>query len=79
VLDEVESIAKAMKKCLPDGIPVGLCHGDIHRANASIDEDGTVTLFDFDELARGPLSYDLACYWRKCLLENQDRAVADGE
>lgn len=77
VLDEVQGIAESMRALLPGALPLGLCHGDVHLGNANIDADGTVTIFDFDELARGPLAYDLACIWRKCRLGSEDEAVAD--
>lgn len=77
VLDEVQGIAESMRALLPGVLQLGLCHGDVHLGNANIEADGAVTIFDFDELARGPLAYDLACFWRKCRLESEDEAAAD--
>jgi Ser/Thr protein kinase RdoA (MazF antagonist) len=80
VLDEVRSIASDQNARIGGDIPVGLCHGDLHPQNANIDdEDGAITMFDFDELTRGPHLYDLACYWRKCLLGHDRRSVAEDE
>lgn len=35
------------------------------------------TLFDFEALATGPVVYDLACLWRRRLVETQFRAIPD--
>lgn len=40
----------------------GVCHGDVHGANAHIAEDGVVTLFDFDCCGLGWRSYDIAVF-----------------
>jgi Ser/Thr protein kinase RdoA (MazF antagonist) len=53
--------------------------GDLHPQNANIDDDGTITMFDFDELACGPHVYDLACCWRKCLLAHDRRTDSEDE
>jgi Ser/Thr protein kinase RdoA (MazF antagonist) len=79
VLDEVRDLAREMCTRVGVGVPRGLCHGDVHAANANIDREENVTVFDFDELAYGPLAYDLACYWRKCILEHEQRHAAEVE
>ena len=56
-------------------VPIGLCHGDVHVGNTRIADD-VVTLFDFDVCGMGPLAYDLACQWRKCLLALEQRDAA---
>ncbi|CAN5704649.1 hypothetical protein BH11PSE3_BH11PSE3_24530 [soil metagenome] len=46
-------------------LSLGLCHGDCHGYNAMV-EDGTATLFDFDEGGIGWLAYDLATFLWSC-------------
>jgi Ser/Thr protein kinase RdoA (MazF antagonist) len=50
----------------------GLLHGDARAANAVQSETGEPTWLDLDQMAHGPLVYDLACLWRK------DVVLADG-
>jgi Ser/Thr protein kinase RdoA (MazF antagonist) len=52
---------------LQAGLTVGLCHGDCHGYNATIDQD-TATLFDFDEGGAGWIAYDLATFLWSCQL-----------
>lgn len=40
----------------------GFCHGDVHELNAHIDQDNTVTFFDFDCCGTGWRAYDLATF-----------------
>ncbi len=43
-----------------DADSYGLIHFDAHEANLLIDDDGTITLFDFDDCAYGWFVYDIA-------------------
>jgi Ser/Thr protein kinase RdoA (MazF antagonist) len=48
---------------LPRGAGIfGMCHGDLHPANARFAADGTPTLFDFDLCGYGWRIYDLAVF-----------------
>jgi Ser/Thr protein kinase RdoA (MazF antagonist) len=45
----------------------GTCHGDCHGFNARFGQDGTATLFDFDDGGVGWRAYDLAVFlWSAC-------------
>jgi Ser/Thr protein kinase RdoA (MazF antagonist) len=54
------------------GLSVGLCHGDCHGYNATVDNDAA-TLLDFDELGIGWLAYDLATFLRTCQFSSADK------
>lgn len=79
VVDQVRKIAQHIGPHMVVGTPLGLCHGDVHPQNANVDTDGTVTLFDFDELGYGPFAYDLACYWRNAVLTHGFSQAATDE
>lgn len=40
----------------------GVCHGDLHWGNARVQDDSTLTLFDFDCCGMGWRAYDLAVF-----------------
>ena len=42
------------------GLERGVCHNDLHGANAHIDDQDRVTFFDFDECSPGYYAYELA-------------------
>ena len=42
------------------GLEMGVCHNDLHGANAHIDDQNQVTFFDFDECSPGYYAYELA-------------------
>ena len=44
-------------------------HGDLHLGNVRFAGDRP-TLFDLEACGLGPLAYDLACYWRKRVLDD---------
>lgn len=66
---DLRNLAERLRVHVAPDLPHGICHGDIHAGNACIDGSGAARLFDFDELSPGPFAYDLACYWRKCVLD----------
>jgi Ser/Thr protein kinase RdoA (MazF antagonist) len=41
-------------------LPQGYCHGDLHRGNLLLGEDGTLSLLDFDTSCRAPVMFDIA-------------------
>lgn len=43
-------------------LPQGACHGDLHPSNAHVDEDGHITVLDFDGCGNGYLLKDIANY-----------------
>jgi Ser/Thr protein kinase RdoA (MazF antagonist) len=47
------------------GLSIGLCHGDCHGYNATVDRE-VATLLDFDEAGIGWIAYDLATFLRTC-------------
>ncbi|MEO1391622.1 MAG: phosphotransferase [Cyanobacteria bacterium J06634_5] len=80
---ELQHIAQRMcDRIWTDGkdtkLPSGFCHGDVHLKNVKF--CGTSpTIFDFEACGTGPYVYDIACYWRKRLLANEDRAICEQE
>jgi Ser/Thr protein kinase RdoA (MazF antagonist) len=54
---EVRERVRALPR---DGGRYGVTHGDPHRGNVAVTEDGGVTLFDFDHGGFGWRGYDLA-------------------
>lgn len=40
-------------------LPVGNCHGDLHRGNLLEAPDGTIYLLDFDTVCRAPVMFDV--------------------
>jgi len=47
-----------------DNLDIGLCHGDLHLHNVMLQDDGTLTVFDFDWCTYSWRLYDLATiYW----------------
>lgn len=40
-------------------LPVGNCHGDLHRGNLLEAQDGTIYLLDFDTVCRAPIMFDV--------------------
>ncbi len=49
----------------------GLCHGDLHGANAAFDKANNVVMFDFDCGGAGWRSYDIAVYRWSAELRNK--------
>ncbi|GHO57968.1 phosphotransferase enzyme family protein [Ktedonobacter robiniae] len=56
----VERLRARIRQLAGQGLDWGACHGDSHMLNEHMDEDGTITLFDFDCCAPGWRAYDLA-------------------
>lgn len=64
----VEELREQVLALPRDGTQYGLIHGDPHRGNVAVTEDGRVTLFDFDHGGFGWRAYDLAvATWRGAL------------
>ena len=40
-------------------LPIGNCHGDLHRGNLLEARDGTIYLLDFDTVCRAPIMFDV--------------------
>ncbi len=56
-------LAKEIEARLPTTTPAyGSCHGDHHGGNIHIDQDGLLTLFDFDCYGYGWRAYDIAVF-----------------
>jgi Ser/Thr protein kinase RdoA (MazF antagonist) len=70
--DELAQLAERLKRRLADvptgALAVGACHGDLTGSNASVDDDGTVTFYDFEYCGVGWRAYDLASFrWSMAL------------
>ncbi len=57
--DAKEEILKLLKKEKPY---YGLCHGDLHSGDSYIDNNGNVTLFDFDSFGYGYRALDIGVF-----------------
>lgn len=44
------------------GLPLGVCHRDFHPSNVHVDDDGRITLLDFDALGEDFLMQDVKNY-----------------
>ena len=64
-LQQIAAAARAALQRLPATAPqFGYCHGDVCRANAHVDAEGQLTLFDFDFCGPGWRIYDVASFLR---------------
>jgi Ser/Thr protein kinase RdoA (MazF antagonist) len=62
----LQSLAERLRQHIMD-VPLsvlekGFCHGDFHGGNAHIEQDGTITFFDFDCCGYGWRAYDIAVF-----------------
>ena len=60
LLDLAERLRARVQHFSTQGLDWGICHGDCHMLNDYIDDNHTVTFFDFDCCATGWRAYDLA-------------------
>jgi Ser/Thr protein kinase RdoA (MazF antagonist) len=60
VVSKYRGIMEHVRALPRDADSYGLIHFDAHEANLLIDNDGTITLFDFDDCAYGWFAYDIA-------------------
>ena len=58
----VETVVRRLESVPRDAPLYGLCHGDLHPANARFGESGELTLFDFDFSGFGWRMYDLTVF-----------------
>jgi len=60
-----------------DGNSYGLIHQDAHGGNFLVDEDGGITLFDFDDCVYCWYAFDLAmvAFYRVCTLDEPERIL----
>jgi Ser/Thr protein kinase RdoA (MazF antagonist) len=61
-------VETALERVQSVPLPSCVCHGDIRYANVRYD-DHRPTLFDLEALGLGPPLYDLACMWRRRIVE----------
>ena len=68
-------LGDAVGATLPGGAPqTGMCHGDLHASNLHQDQDGRLTLLDFDCCGYGWRAYDIAVF-----LWSRTRGFSRGE
>ena len=67
-----EKIRSHLEQLPLDQLERGFCHGDFHGANAFIDADSKITLFDFDCGGVGWRAYDLAVFAWDCRLHGKE-------
>lgn len=64
IFDEFQRIENLFKKLLKERDSYGMIHADFHSGNFHYDENGTITLFDFDDCVYHWFSYDIAIiFW----------------
>jgi len=51
----------------------GFCHGDLHGRNANIDDNGTLTFYDFDCCGIGWRAYDVAVFRWSAILHGTEK------
>lgn len=76
--DYLQRFAGAVKSAI-DALPErdlerGVCHGDLQCYHAHLDEDGTLTFYDFDCGGFGYRAYDLAVFRWCSRLQDQEEA-----
>jgi Ser/Thr protein kinase RdoA (MazF antagonist) len=59
-LDKFQAVVRYLQSLPKDRDSYGLIHQDAHGGNFFVDEDGRITLFDFDDCVYGHFAYDLA-------------------
>jgi Ser/Thr protein kinase RdoA (MazF antagonist) len=59
----------------PNSLETGFCHGDFHTGNAHLDQDKTLTFFDFDCCGVGWRSYDIANFRWNARLNKKDKEI----
>ena len=57
-LAEYEDLGNRLWEKVKD-LPLGNCHGDLHRGNLLQDADGKIYLVDFDTVCRAPFMFDV--------------------
>jgi Ser/Thr protein kinase RdoA (MazF antagonist) len=61
-LEQRADLLRRRITALAPSLDRGPCHGDLHRWNAHVDEDGRIILFDFDRGGPGWRAYDVAVF-----------------
>lgn len=60
IAEKLEEIISYLQALPQDGDSYGMIHQDAHEGNFFVDEQGQITLFDFDDCCYGHFVYDLA-------------------
>jgi Ser/Thr protein kinase RdoA (MazF antagonist) len=55
------------------GLDNGFCHGDLHGANANVDDGGIMTFYDFDCCGTGWRAYDIAVFKWSSILHGTEK------
>ncbi|MGH2409330.1 MAG: phosphotransferase, partial [Chloroflexota bacterium] len=71
------SLRERVRKLPASALDWGICHGDLHLANAHVDEEGTMTVFDFDLCGYGWRAMDLAVQRTVMRLHKRDESLWD--
>ena len=53
------NLDRRLDELVADGAPLGVCHRDFHPSNVHVDEDGRITLLDFDAAGEDFLMQDV--------------------
>ncbi|HKO92120.1 MAG TPA: phosphotransferase [Polyangiaceae bacterium] len=67
--DLTSIVEQALERVQTASLPLTVCHGDLRYANVRFD-GARPTLFDLEALGLGPAEYDLACLWRRRVIES---------
>lgn len=66
---ELRSVVEhAVGRAQSANLPLVVCHGDLRYANVRFEKERP-TFFDLEALGLGPAIYDLACMWRRRVVE----------
>lgn len=57
-----ERLAERLDALAAQGVPMGVCHRDFHPSNVHVDDEGRITLLDFDALGEDFLMQDVKNY-----------------
>ena len=60
VAEKIEQIRSQIQQLPSDPARFGMIHQDAHTGNLFVDENGQITLFDFDDCVHGHFAYDIA-------------------
>ncbi len=68
-----DRLVSALEALPLSNLEQGFCHGDFHGWNANIEEDGTVTFYDFDCGGSGWRAYDVAVFRWSAMLRDKGK------
>jgi Ser/Thr protein kinase RdoA (MazF antagonist) len=74
ILEKYREVMSHLQALPRDGEGYGMIHQDAHAGNFFVDEEGRITLFDFDDCVYGHFAYDLAMVLFYAITNREDAA-----